>query len=319
MKKKLNRREFLKSTSIAIAGLGAVSHSFNFPAFASSLSGKSKVILARGDAVISNRNVCNPQQTAALFDKALLTLTGKGNAKEAWAAIGLAPSDTVAIKVNCNNWTILLAPHKELVGALCSSLMQVIPENNIIFYERTTSDLIDGGFQANKSNRGVRYFGNDEGGGYHPQERLTRIITDTSTKIINLASLKCVDFPFGASVFMKNHIGSLVNEDMQRCHGNHRFLAGVSSRPSIKNKAILALGDGLRATFQRGVPWYWGGIVMGQDSVAAEYAAIQVMNEKRSQEGIAKMETPEYLRLAESEFGLGTCNPEKIDMVKISI
>ena len=37
---------------------------------------------------------------------------------------------------------------------------------------------------------GIRYFGNDDGGGYHSRQRLTRIVTDTATKIINLASLK---------------------------------------------------------------------------------------------------------------------------------
>ena len=37
-------------------------------------------------------------------------------------------------------------------------------------------------------------------------------------------------------------------------------------------------------TYKRGVPWYWGGLILGQDPVAAEWVGYQVINEKREQE-----------------------------------
>ena len=319
MSRKLTRRAFIKSSTQTIAAWGAAAGSFSFltGALAGAAPGKSRVITAQNPQAISQRNVCNQKEVTALFDKALLALTGATDSAHAWAALGLVPNDVVAVKVNCNTWTIDLSPHQELVQALCQSLNSVIALNRIIIYERSTSDLEEGGFKADKTGTGVRFFGNDDGGGYHPQQRLTRIITDTASKIINLASLKCIEGDLVASLFLKNHIGSLMDSDMPKCHGNPDFLAEVSSRPSIKQKTLLNLCDGLRGTYRRGVPWYWAGIIMGKDPVASEYAAIQVMNEKRRIENISLLEIPEHLRIAENKYKLGTWNPSKIEILKI--
>ncbi len=319
MSRKLTRRAFIKSGTQAIAAWGAVAGSFSF--LTKTLTGtepvKSRVILAQNPQAVNQRNQCNQEEVTALFNKGLFALTGAADSAHAWSALGLVANDVVAVKVNCNNWTIDLRPHQELVNALCQSLNSVIALNRIIIYERCNSDLEDGGFKINKSGTGVRCFGNDDGGGYHPQERLTRIITDTASKIINLASLKCVESDFGVSLFFKNHIGSLMDKDMSKCHGDPDFLAEVSSRPSIKQKTILNLCDGLRGTYRRGVPWYWAGVIMGKDPVTSEYAAIQVINEKRRMESVSPLDIPDHLRIAEKKYQLGTWNPSKIEIVKI--
>jgi hypothetical protein len=284
---------------------------------AASTGGKTKVVLARNQRAVNNRNVCSQEEVTNLFNKALFSLTGKNNAESAWTSLGLDAKDVVAVKVNCNTWTIHLSPHQELVHALCRSLNSIIPLNHIIFYERTTSDLESGGFKANTSGTGARFFGNDQGGGYHPGEKLTRIVTDTCTKLINLASLKCVEGDFGASLFLKNHIGTLMDRDMSKCHGNPDFLAEVNARPGIRKKTILNLCDGLRGTYRRGVPWYWAGIIMGTDPVASEYGAHRVINRKRRLEGISELFTPPHLEIAEKKYKLGTCQPRKIKLIKV--
>ncbi len=323
-KKQFSRRAFLKSGSMGLAALGAaaagplklLSKPLSGLAGAGG-SGKVNVIVAQKANAINNRNQANQAVVSEMFNKSLFSLTGKSNAAKAWASLGLTPKDVVAVKINCNTWTIQLSPHLELVKALCDSLSSVIPANQIIFYERTTSDLQRGGFKSNTSNQGIRYFGNDEGGGYHPKELLTRIVTDTATKIINLASLKCVEGDFGASLFFKNHIGTLRDRDMPKCHSDLDFLAEVNARPSIKNKTLLNICDGLRGTYRRGVPWYWGGIVMGQDPVASEYAVIRVINEKRKQENISPIDTPQHLLIAQKKYNLGVCTPGKIQIKQI--
>jgi len=319
MSRKLTRRAFIKSGTQTIAALGAAVGTFSLlkGALAGAAPVKSRVILAQDPKAINQRNQCNQEEVAALFNKALLALTGAADSAHGWAALGLVPTDVVAVKVNCNTWTLDLRPHQELVQALCRSLNSVIALNQIIIYERSNSELEEGGFKINKTGTGVRCFGNDDGGGYHPQEKLTRIITDTASKIINLASLKCVESDFGVSLFLKNHIGSLMNKDMSKCHGDPDFLAEVNARPSIKNKTILNLCDGLRGTYRRGVPWYWAGIIMGKDPVTSEYAAIQVINEKRRMENIPMLEIPDHLRIAEKKYQLGTWNPSKIEILKI--
>lgn len=319
MVRKHTRREFIGTSVKTAVGIGIASRFIRSDKniFADEL--KSRVIVARNPKAINDRNQCDAAETTKLFDNALYSLTGKNTAADAWAVLGLNAKDIVAVKVNCNSWTLDLSPHKALVNALCSSMGAVIPLNNIIIYERTTGDLEEGGFKRNTSNTGVRYFGADDGGGYNPKQRLTRIITDTCTKIVNLASLKCVEKDMVASIFLKNHIGSLVQEDMPKCHNDQDFMAEVSSRPAIKNKTILNLCDGLRGTYERGVPWYWKGIVMSKDPVAGEVTAIGVMNEKRKLEGEDPLDLPESLKIAEKKYILGNFDPKRIDVFQLNL
>jgi hypothetical protein len=319
MPKKQTRREFIKTSAKTAAGIGIASRFLGRGGILLAGDVKSRVIVARNPKAINDRNQCDAAETASLFDKALFSLTEKNTTADAWAALGLNAKDIVAVKVNCNSWTLDLSPHKALVNALCSSMSVVIPMNNIIIYERTTGDLEEGGFKQNTLNAGVRYFGADEGGGFDPKQRLTRIITDTCTKIVNLASLKCVESDMVGSIFFKNHIGSLLQEDMPKCHSDQDFIAEVSSRPAIKNKTILNLCDGLRGTYERGVPWYWGGIVMSKDPVAGETAAIGVMNEKRKTEGKNPLDLPESLRIADKKYKLGNSDPKRIDVVQLNL
>lgn len=290
---------------------------------------KVRVVVARNPRAVNDRNVCDPAATTRLFDQALLALTGATTPAGSWKSLGLGPADVVAVKLNCNSWTVILRPHRELVEALCRSLQTVIPAGQIILYDNDTGALKESGFAINHTGPGVRCFGTDQGGGFDSQERLSRIITQTATKVINLASLKCVENTniltnlfvsndMVASLFLKNHIGSLIPEDMSKCHGSADFLAEVCSRPSIRNKTILNLCDGLRGTYRRGVPWYWAGIILSRDPVAAESAAISAMNEKRRAEKIDPLPLPESLKIAESKYHLGTSKPENIDLVRIN-
>ena len=289
---------------------------------------KVRVVVARNPRAVNDRNVCDAAETTRLFDQALQALTGVKTPAESWKLLGLTPADVVAVKMNCNNWTITLSPHRELVEAVCRSLETVIPANQIILYDNDTEALKASGFAINRAGPGVRCFGTDQGGGFDPKERLTRIITQTATRIINLASLKCIENnvltglfiknEMVASLFFKNHIGSLIPQDMSKCHSDPDFLAEVSSRPSIREKTILNLCDGLRGTYRRGVPWYWAGIILSKDPVAAEAAAISAMNEKRATEKIGPLPLPESLKIAESKYHLGTSKQENIELVRIN-
>ena len=319
MKNNQTRREFLKRTSRDILGIGMASAPFIGVPSVSGAEDKVKVAVVRNERAISDRNVCDKKQAALMIEQALFTITGTKNVKKAWTSLGVTKDDIVAIKVNCNSWTFLLYTHPELVYALCDSLHSVINPNNIIIYERSTSELTQCGYRANKTASGIRCFGNNEGGGFHEQEGLTRIITDTCTKIINFPSLKCVDGEFAGSLFLKNHIGSLPTSNMSRCHGYADYCNRVCTRPSIKNKTILAICDGLRGTYRRGRPWYYKGIIMSRDQVAAECAALNIINEKRKAKGIKELAIPSYVKKADKLYSLGTCDPSKITVEKSQI
>ena len=106
---------------------------------------------------------------------------------------------------------------------------------------------------------------------------------------------------------------------MPKCHKDPDFLAGVCARPSIKNKTILNIVNGLRGSYRRGVPWYWGGIIMGTDPLAVEMRGLGVMNEKRALEKVAPLPMPEQLKIAEKKYGLGTTDPTKIEQIKLDL
>lgn len=316
--KKFNRRDFIKTGTGAIAAVSAVAGSLPLLDGKLNAAGKkTPVVVAHNPKAIDNRNRCNAAEVTSMVDRSLKALTGQNTPADAWGALGLKKNDIVAVKVNCNTWTIKLSPHMELVNALIKSLNTVIPENNIIFYERTTRDLESGGFRYYKGDKQVRYFGNNDGGGYDSKQRLTRIVTDTATKVINLASLKCVEGSFGASLFFKNHIGTLPDSDMSKCHGDQDFLVEVCSRPAIAQKTLLNICDALRGTYRRGVPFYGASIVMGQDTVAAEYAAFDVINQKRKKENISTLDLPPSFRIAQNKYKLGTCTPSKMKIIRI--
>jgi hypothetical protein len=285
----------------------------------SAAAAKSRVVLARDPGAINERNQADGKETARLFDQALLALTARKTAADSWKALGLRPEDVVAIKINCNTWTIGLSPHPELVTALCRSLQTIIPANHIIVYDNDSAALKTSNFANNRSNAGVRYTGTDQGDGFDATERLTKIVTGTASKVINLASLKCAEGDLVASLLLKNHIGSLVPEDMSKCHNDPDFLAGVCARPSIKSKTILNIVNGLRGTYRRSVPWYWGGIILGTDPLAVEMTALGVMNEKRALEKVAPLPIPEHLKIAEKKYGLGTTDPATIEQIKIDL
>lgn len=279
---------------------------------------KGRVVLARNAKAINERNQADAKETARLFDQALLALSGQKTAADSWKTLGLKANDVVAVKINCNTWTIGLSPHPELIDALCRSLQTVVQANQIIVFDNEAAALTTSGFTLNRTNAGVRYTGTEEDG-FDAQERLSKIVTEKATKIINLASLKCADGGWIASLLFKNHIGTLPLEDMPKCHNNLDFLAGVCARPSIKNKTILNMVAGLRGTYRRSVPWYWGGIILGSDPLAVEMAAIGVMNEKRALEKVEPLPVPEHLRIAEKKYGLGTIDPAANEIIKIDL
>ncbi len=279
---------------------------------------KTRVVLARNPRAIDGRDQCDAAEAARLLDSSLLALTGAKSAAEAWKALGVVPGDTVAIKVNCNNWTIHLSPKPELLAALCRSLRAALPTGRIVVYDNDAGALREAGL-TEASLAGVRVMSTEQAG-FDEGQRLTNLLVRDATKVINLASMKTVDEKdLIVSLLLKNHIGSLVPADMPKCHGDHDFLAGVCARPAIRDKTVLNMVTGLRASYRRGVPWYWGGIVLGRDPLAVEAAAIGVINEKRKAEGLGALPLPRYLAIAAEKYKLGTCDPARIETVRLEL
>ena len=203
-----------KRIPLRIAALAAFL-AFLLPALGAGLfaadapAAKTRVVLARNPKAIDGRDQCNATEAARLFDQALLGLTGARTAAEAWKALGVAVGDTVAIKVNCNNWTISLSPKPELVAALCRSLQTLLPADRIIVFDNDAGALRRAGL-TEASVGGARVV-STERNGFDGAQRLTNLLVRDVTKVINLASMKTVDErDLIVSLLLKNHIGSSV-------------------------------------------------------------------------------------------------------------
>jgi len=319
MERKTNRRGFFRDASGGAIGLSMTGGMQLMSREGDCAQEKVTVAVVRNPKAISERNVCDAKQATLMIEKALITITGKRSAGEAWAALGVTRNDIVGIKVNCNGSGFPLYVHAELAYALTDSLSAVVRPANIIIYERYTSELSGAGFRTNTDGPGIRCYGANDGGGFHPKEGITRIVTDRCTKLINMPSLKTFEGGFAGSLFLKNHIGSLPPSEMSRCHGNAVFSTQICSQPSIKDKTVLAFCDGLRGTYRRSEPWYWGGIIVSRDQIAAEYTALQVINEKRRAENMQPYELPSYVKAAETTYRLGTCSPANINTVRMEV
>jgi hypothetical protein len=314
-----NRRCFLRSATGGVIGLGLAGAADFSPREGECAQAPTPVAVVRNPKAISDRNVCDPKQAALMVEKALLTVTGKMNSREAWTALGVTKDDIVGIKVNCNASGYLLPVHSDLAYALTASLSTVVAPANIIIYERYTSELSRSGYRVNTDGPGVRCYGTEDGGGFHPKEGITRIVTDRCTKLINMPSLKAYGGGFSGSLFLKNHIGSIQPSEMPRCHSNAMFCTQVCAQPSIKGKTVLSVCDGLRGTYDTSAPWYWGGIIMSRDQIAAECTARQIINEKRTAEKIKPYDIPPYVKAGETTYGLGTCTPANINPIRVEM
>ena len=167
--------------------------------------------------------------------------------------------------------------------------------------------------------KGVRCFGTEDGGGFDNSQEITKIVTDACTKLINVPTLKAFGKPYAASLCLKNHIGSLPPSFMPRCHTHIEYITQVNAQPAIKDKTVLALCDGLRGNYERGVPWFWKGIIAGTDPVAVEYTALQIIGDKLKAEGKPSLAVPSYVTMADTKYGLGTADPDRMDVKRMSV
>lgn len=312
------RREFIRTAATGAAVAGVVRSGIFTPETALAAPKKARVALVRNELAINDRNECDEKQVKLTLEKALFSVTGKANHRDVWASLGVTKDDVVAIKINCNQAGFPLFAHPELVFAVCESLSSVVAPNNIIIYDRSSSELARGGFQENMGTSGIRCFGSDKAA-INEKEALTSIVTDMATKIVNLPSLKAFGPSYVGSIFLKNHIGTLPRSDMPKCHGNTPMISEVNARPSIKNKTVIGICDGLRANYQRGVPWFWKGLIVSTDTVAAECMAIDVINEKLKAEKETPNEIPSYVKLADTKHKLGTSDMSAIETMNITI
>lgn len=267
-----------------------------------------------GDALV-------PEAIREMLDASITALTSLKDASEAWAAL-FDPSERIAIKVNTIPYSI--GTQIPLVMAVTECLQEVgVPAEQIVIFDRATSDLKGKRYPVNEDGPGVRCYGN--GANYTAgwvigdvDVRLSDILLNCDA-LINVPLLKRGSIS-GISFAMKNHFGSF--HPPSHFHGRlSHAIPALNDLPPIRDRARLIIGDALTVdgvAFQEDKD----SILLSFDPVAHDTVGLQMLVELMSELG---RDPAAPTRLANrwlengAELGLGTNDPDSMDLVEVSL
>lgn len=351
----LNRRQFLTQLAAGVGGIGGALSTL--PAFAQLSSGQlqpdatteavslTPVVEAIGKKVWENDQL-NEDAVSELMDQAMMKLTGRTSAKEAWRDIVL-PDDIVGIKINPLAGPEL-STHSIIVDKIVEGLYGAgVLRKQIIIWDRFEEHLLNAGYPIKQDETDVRTFASDtEGIGYDDEvfyesekdsvarrenestrSRYSRIVTEQIDVLINVPVLKHHAMA-GVSGCLKNlAFGSVDNT--RRFHGKPLYcnpaIAEILEHKVLKEKLVLNIVDGLVASFDRGPTyhaesaWNYGGLFISADPVILDVLVLQTVNQKREE-----MELNSVSKLANhistaSKLDLGTNTLDQADLRQVEV
>ena len=330
-----NRREFLKeaATGAVLLGTSAAAEKLAFAAAA----GKSKVVIARDASLHGTGTQPDEQKVLDLLDKAMAAYTGREKPIEMWNSI--IPADilagkTIGLKVNGLGGRGI-STHAALTLAVAERLQQAgVRAGNILVWDRGARDIAACGMTVNTDASRVRVYGNDVGGYEEEpvacgsvQIRLAKILTRECAMVINLPILKDHEMA-GITFSMKNMYG--VVDKPFLLHGNkcNPSVADVNVIPIVRQKVCFTIGDAISSVYDGGPGfkperlWYPNALVIGEDRVAVDHTAWQMIERKRAEVGVPTLEAvgrkPDYIAVAaDAAHRLGTCDPARIRLMEV--
>lgn len=321
---KTTRREFLRQMAIAGAAFSVLSGVAEAAEAVAKGSGKSRVVVATDKAVFSNGTV-NKSVLGKMLGSSMAKLTDTKSGAAAWKKL-FSPKDVVGIKVNC-----LFGPgvstRPDVVAVVIENLKSAgVKEDNIIVWDRSTSDLIKCGFIPN-AGKGVKVFADDDKWGPEIEQgafkgKISTVLSEKVTAFINMPVLKTHGIT-GISCCLKNHYGSFNNPGSH--HRNHctPAIADFSSIPMVKEKARLVVVDAIRPQHSGGPglqdkdQFNYYSIMVGFDPVAVDYHGVGIIQAELAKTGKQPIPDSKLIWLAAAqERGVGTCDPGKIEVMK---
>ncbi|MBM3498772.1 MAG: DUF362 domain-containing protein [Armatimonadetes bacterium] len=325
----MNRRHFIRSTSgLALAsGAGLL-----LPNSAHS-AGASRVAFYRHSGLPHQDEPTRAESIRRMVDLAVQAVADKRTPEEAWKAL-FAPSDVVAVKVNC--MAGLLSPSLHVMAAIVEGLKTAgVDPDRITIFDKEDRDLIGAGYTLNPEPPGplcLGTVGGPKGLGYNERFttrgsatfRLSNIVEERTTAIVNVPVVKDHVFA-GITGALKNHFGTIHNpEDFHYLNNCSPAVAEVNLAPSLKGKQRLIVGDALHVQYEGGPSYeanhvydYWA-VFAGTDPVAVDSQLLLLIDTLRQQNGlptIAETDRPcRYLEAA-AERELGTLSPDATELI----
>jgi uncharacterized protein (DUF362 family) len=329
-----SRREFLKTAATGALLLGSKS-ARGFAAEAHAAS-KSRVVVARDPKVYSSPGQLDEKKVGELLDRAIASWTGRDSLVDGWKRIlgkDLGPDKVIGLKVNGLGGKGI-ATHAALTKAICERLQQTgIKPANIVIWEQRTNFLAACGFEHSDTPGRIRtlsseiygYEQNFEAFG-SAKVNLAKALT-LCDMVIGIPILKDHSIA-GLTFAMKNMYGVVQKPYELHGAGCNPAVADLNCIPTIRQKVRFTIGDALSSVYDGGPGfrperlWYPNALIVGEDRVAIDHAAWQMIEKQRAEAGMPTLEAagraPRYIATAaDATHGLGTNDPERIKLVEV--
>lgn len=331
----LNRRKFIRNS--ALVGAGGVLACFNDKSngsekFLATPETKSRIVIAKSVDLKDRKKQLSDIRVQKLLDRAVENFFEE-NAKTVWNRL-FTNKDVVGLKVNALAGKGL-STTVELVEAISERLLQRgIPAKNIIIWDRMDHDLERAGFKINTSTGSPLCYGNDRSGfsrGIYEYgsigSRLSRILTEQCTAIINLPILKDHGI-VGVSVALKNFFGAIDNPNKYHDNIGDPYVADVNMLAPIREKMRLTICDAITVQYEGGPPfmpqWAWNmdSLMVATDMVAMDMVGWKIIEDKRKENGMPTLaesgRQPIYINTAgDKQHNLGICDMDRIEVLDV--
>jgi uncharacterized protein (DUF362 family) len=332
------RREFLKTVATGAALLCAQNRA-GWAALAGqgAENSKSRVVIARDPELHDKSAQPDEQRVLDLLDRAIAAYTGRDRPATAWKHIVArfgGEGKVVGLKTNGLGGRGI-STHAVLAHAICERLQQAgVKAGDILIWDRNARDLEACGLTIATDTNRVRCYGSDRSGFEDQAEswgtaqvRFSKILTRECAMVINLPILKDHTMS-GVTFAMKNMFGVVERPQDLHSSGCNPGIADLNGFPVIRQKVRLTIGDAISSVYDGGPGfhpehlWYPNAIVVGEDPVALDQTAWQMLERKRAAVGLPTLadagRAPRYIATAaDGAHRLGTNKPERIALVEI--
>jgi uncharacterized protein (DUF362 family) len=332
-----NRREFLQAAATGALVLGSQSK-LGLAAMLDqhgqhAETGKSKVVIARDPALHGSGMQLDEKRVLALLDRAIAAYTGRENPVEAWKHI-VPQGQVIGLKTNGLGGKGI-STHVVLILAIAERLQQAgVKPGNIVVWDRNARDLQACGLTINTDPSRVRCYGSDVAG-YEEQPaawgtanvHLSKILTRECGMVIGLPILKDHS-EAGVTFAMKNMYGVVSRPQDLHAGGCNPGVADLNCIPAVREKVRFTIGDALTSVYEGGPGfhpehlWYPNALIVGEDRVAVDHTAWQMIERKRAEVGMKTFEAagrpPRYIATAaDHAHNLGVNDPRRINLMEI--
>lgn len=333
-----SRREFLKeaATGAVLLGSSAAVEKLALAA-PEPEAGKSKVLIARDPQLHGAGTQPDEQRVLDLLDKAMAAYTGRQKPVEAWKSI--IPADVLAGKVIGLKVNGLggrgIATHPALTLAVAERLQQAgVKAGNIVVWDQNANYLAACGMTINTDPSRMRCYPSDAAGFEDEVSswgvakiRITKILTRDCAMVINLPILKDHRMA-GVTFALKNMYGVVDKPFTLHDNGCNPGVADLNAIPVFRQKIRFTIGDAISSVYDGGPGfrperlWYPNALMLGEDRVAMDQIAWQMLERQRAEAGMTTLEAagrkPVYIATAaDAAHRLGVCDPARIHLVEV--